>query len=196
MCGRLFVSFLIVFLNKKGLRLLDLGCGNGRHLEYAQKIGFCDVNLVGCDFSENQLSVTREKGFEVVLADLESLPFETNSFDVVICIASFHHLLDREEQLKALCEMRRVVKSDGVILLSNWFPDKNFLDKQIEKGKFVFVDEGRQRVRVTYTDEGKEFDRFYYLFREEELKSLCESANLNVRKLQYNKGNLYLELKP
>ena len=188
-------EFLDGFLDKKDLRLLDLGCGNGRHLVYAQKIGFSDFNLVGCDFSQNQLSVTKEKGFEAVLADLKSLPFESNSFDIVICIASFHHLLDREEQLKALSEMRRVVKSNGVILLSNWFPEKDFLDKQIEKGKFNFIDEDKQKVRVTYTRDGKKFDRYYYLFGEDELKSLCESVNLKVRKLRYDKGNLYLELK-
>ncbi len=188
-------EFLDSFSDKGDLKLLDLGCGNGRHLEYALKIGFCDFNLVGCDFSENQLDVTKKKGFEVAQADLESLPFESNSFDIVICIASFHHLLEREEQLKALNEMRRVVKSNGVILLSNWFPKKEFLDKQIEKGKFKFIDESKQRVRVTYTYKSEKFNRFYYLFREDELKSLCMSVNLRVRKLQYDKGNLYLELK-
>lgn len=193
-------EFLEGFDGKKSrdkLKLLDLGCGTGRHLEFARKLGFDDTNLIGCDYSSGQLQVVAKKGFKTVLCDLQSLEFNSDEFDVIVCIAVHHHLLEKDSQLTALKEMRRVLKSGGKLLLSNWFPEKEFLDKQLKKGKFEFLDNYNKKVKVTYTDleQDKKFDRFYYLFSESELVDLCKMAGFEVVCCEYDSGNLYLTLK-
>ncbi|MFW5704872.1 MAG: class I SAM-dependent methyltransferase [Nanoarchaeota archaeon] len=184
-------EFLESFENKKNLKLLDLGCGTGRDLELAEKLGFEKNNCIGCDFSKGQLKIVKEKGFETKIANMAELPFEKNGFDVIVCVAAFHHLISKDTQKKALEEMKRILKSNGKLLLVNWFPEKDFVEKQVEKGKFEFVNE--KIVKVTYTYEKSKFDRYYYLFEEQELIELCEKEFEVVSK-EYFKGNLYLVL--
>jgi len=187
------VNFLKSISNNSSL--LDLGCGAGRHLETALKLDFKKENILGSDQSQNQLNIVKEKGFKTKKADLINLPFENSSYDNIICIAAHHHLLDPKEQLKSLEEIKRVLKNNGKVLISNWFPTKEYVKKQLEKNKFQFLDEKKQKVRVTFTFENKKYDRYYYLFKEEELIELCKNANLEIESKEYNKGNLYLILR-
>ena len=190
------VNFIKEFESPESLKFLDLGCGAGRHLKLAEETGFTKKNILGCDYSEGQIFNSKEKGFKVVLCDMEKLKFEDNSFDVVICIAAHHHLLDKESQLKALKEMKRVLREGGKILISEWMPEKEYLGAELEKKKFVYVDDKKKIAKVTYTDlsQNKVFDRYYYLFSEEEISKLCEEAGFKVEKVEIHKGNLYLTL--
>lgn len=186
---------VIKFLEKqnKDNSLLDLGCGTGRHLQLAIKLGFKKENLLGSDYSENQLIITKEKGFKTHQANLTNLSLN-QKFDNIICIAAFHHLLIEKDQVKALEEMRNILSKNGSILLSNWFPEKEFLNTQLKKKKFEYTTKDQKIVKVTYDYKEEKYDRYYYLFSEEELIELCNKANLKIRNKEYHKGNLYLEL--
>lgn len=195
------VNFVEQIQNKENIKFLDLGCGGGRHLELAEKKGIKKENCIGCDYSISQLETVKQKGFQTIQSDLINLKIEDNSFDYIICIAAHHHLLNKEEQLQSLKEMKRILKENGKILLANWFPENEFLNKQIQKGKFKFENEDQKIneknkgiVKVTYTYENQKHNRYYYLFEEQELIEICEKAELKVTKKEYHKGNLYLTL--
>jgi len=185
---------VVEFLNnikEKDARILDLGCGAGRHLELAKELGFID--LTGSDFAQQLLMLVEAKGFKTKLSDMENLQFEDNSFDIILNIAALHHLLEQNEQLRALQEMKRVLDDKGLILLSVWMPSLEFMNNMIAKGKFTFLD--KKRAKITYTAERKVFDRYYYFFEEQELIGLCKQAGFNVIAKQYDKDNLYIVLK-
>lgn len=96
--------------------ILDLGCGTGSVLSLLleQK---SSVHAFGLDLSDEMLAVAKQKlGEEVELmqGDAERLPYEDNSFEVVICIESFHHYPNPS---KALDEVYRVLKPKGKFLL-------------------------------------------------------------------------------
>lgn len=188
-------DFLNAFENKSNLKLLDLGCGTARHLELTVKLGFDKENIIGCDFSEGQLKIVKEKGFNTKVCDMINLDFEKESFDIIICIAAHHHLLDKKDQLKALEQMRRILKKDGEILLCNWFPEKKFLEEQLKKKKFEYIDDDQKEVKVTYTFENKKHNRYYYLFEKKELESLCKEAKFKIISSQIFEGNIYLTIK-
>lgn len=99
-------------------RLLDAGCGAGMFLRLAADRG-TDVN--GLDASEGLLAHARARvpGAPLLQGELEDLPYEDASFDVVTGFNSFQYAA---RPAVALAEARRVVVPDGRVLLLNWAP--------------------------------------------------------------------------
>jgi SAM-dependent methyltransferase len=100
--------------------LLDAGCGDGRYFHVIAADPPTE-RLVGCDISERILATARETAArvglspELVRANIESLPFEDESFDVVLCTQVLEHLLSPGEGVR---ELARVLRPGGVLLLS------------------------------------------------------------------------------
>jgi ubiquinone/menaquinone biosynthesis C-methylase UbiE len=98
--------------------VLDVGCGTGLLLEQI-KTERPDVKISGIDISSGMLKVARQKLGETAdlkSGDAEELPWPDSNFDVVITSCVFHHFT---RPLKALVEMKRVLKPDGHLLLSD-----------------------------------------------------------------------------
>lgn len=111
-------------LEQNGLmagRLLDVGCGNGRHLVYFSQCGY---QVSGYDSSPSALKLSlewlsREKlSGSVFRADSRRVfPLPGNSFDVLISTQVIHHAL-LETVLFTISEITRVVRSGGYILIT------------------------------------------------------------------------------
>jgi len=94
--------------------LLDVGCAKGFML-YDLSLAIPNIKIAGIDISEYAISnaIEEVKPF-LSVANAMSLPFDDNSFDVVISINTVHNL-DREECAKALQEIERVSKGKSFI---------------------------------------------------------------------------------
>jgi SAM-dependent methyltransferase len=94
--------------------LLDVGCAKGFML-YDLSLAIPNIKFAGIDISEYAISnaIEEVKPF-LSVANAMSLPFDDNSFDVVISINTVHNL-DREECAKALQEIERVSKGKSFI---------------------------------------------------------------------------------
>lgn len=106
-----------------GMRVLDLGCGRGRHLHalYWQET---PLEVVGVDLSWGEVKASLDGFFElpppepqsdtrfavVSAADAARLPFPDNSFDRVICSEVLEHVDDPDA---VLAEIARILKPDG-----------------------------------------------------------------------------------
>lgn len=110
---------------KKGLKILDVSSGRGtQSIFYAEKYG---VNVVGLDISEDMIKTAEQRAakkglpdkVKFVLGDSQNLPFEDNTFDIVIneCAVGIP-----EDSQRVLNEMVRVVKKGGKIAIheSTW----------------------------------------------------------------------------
>jgi ubiquinone/menaquinone biosynthesis C-methylase UbiE len=98
-------------------KLLDVGCGTGNLL--ALIFSKYDVQIAGVDLSPDMLEIARKKLGEKTdlrLGDSEYLPFDDESFDVVICTDSFHHY---PHPKNALTEFRRVLHPKGRIIIAD-----------------------------------------------------------------------------
>jgi SAM-dependent methyltransferase len=95
-----------------GLRLLDVGCGTGHHLARLRAHGF---EVAGVDGSPEMIAHARENnpGARIERADVESIPFATGSFDLVVCVEVLRYLPDVRG---CLAEIARVLKPGGVCL--------------------------------------------------------------------------------
>jgi len=101
--------------------LLDAGCGDGRYLAALRSLGHVPPRVAGTDIADSILataaSATEAAGVpaELVRANLEELPFEGETFDVILCTQVIEHLLD---PIQALRELRRVLRTGGVLLIT------------------------------------------------------------------------------
>jgi tRNA (uracil-5-)-methyltransferase TRM9 len=176
---------------KDGDTVLDIGCGNGRLYqlfgEMSRPEGMQNIRFVGVDISDKLIDIAKKeypKG-EFYVGDMVELSFENEKFDVVYSLVAFHHLPDHNLQIKALQEMKRVLKPGGKIILLNWNAYSDWVNKKLEKGDYE--DLGNQLFRVPWkTGEGEKVgDRIYYGFTLEELEKITKEAGLKLEDQYY-----------
>lgn len=113
--------------NLENKKILDAGCGKGRYLIKIKSLyPSCEVH--GIDISEELLQeapdyVIKKKG------NILNLPYDTESFDGILCIEALEHTIRAEKAIEELC---RVLKDNGRIII---------VDKNIGKlGKMKITD--------------------------------------------------------
>ena len=111
----IFYEQKIAELIRPSHRVLELGAGAGLHTCALLQTG---ANVTASDISPNSLSLLKQRfqntpgNLKTEIADMESLPFEASSFDVIVSAGSLSygepHVVD--------AEIRRVLRRDGVLI--------------------------------------------------------------------------------
>jgi ubiquinone/menaquinone biosynthesis C-methylase UbiE len=153
-------------------KLLNLGCGHG-----ADFVPFKGpFELYGIDFSAEMLKLaekyTVKNGFTARLfqADMRQLPFEDNFFDCAVAVASLHHLPGHAEQLKALAELKRVLKPGAEAFITVW---------SRTQPRFWFKP---RELLVPWKGKEGTVERYYYLFTYGEIERLVRRAGFKLLK--------------
>lgn len=101
-----------------GAKILDVGCGNGRNLKWFYQP---DYEIHGIDTNPERITscqeIYKKQQDNFTEASVEHMPFESNSFDHVICIAVLHFAKDVDQYLKMFEELIRILKSGGSLLI-------------------------------------------------------------------------------
>ena len=102
-------------------KVLELGCGTGKlWLKNKENINN-SLNITLSDFSKSMLKIAKDKlkeveyNFKYEEINVESIPYEDNSFDVVIAEHMIYFAPNIE---KALLEIRRILKPGGVLYVT------------------------------------------------------------------------------
>ena len=143
----------------RGTRALDVGCGNGA---YTLEIGRVAALVWGVDIDRRWLyeffgQPCIAPSIGAAQAESERLPFGDAVFDVVFCIETLEHVA--HERI-TLCEMRRVLRDGGTLLLTapnKWFPFETHGLRCIPHSYFIeisFILQEKQEIEVRFWYDG------------------------------------------
>ena len=161
-----------LFQNNKVQKILDLGCGGGRHLVYFAKLGYrgsgIDIAPGAIKLSQKWLSEENLKA-ELKCGDMIRLPWPDNFFDAVNSMRVVEHNRFIHIQ-KILKEVHRVIKDGGFFFanLKKYPPWKNW-----KEGKFVRIDH-----HLYAPTKGTEKDIIHYFFTADELKKILDGFSV------------------
>jgi len=114
------VALVPLLRERSAQRVLDLGCGAGRHTVYLAREGF---DVCALDIAENGLAHTREwlarekLSAELKQGDIAQIPYPNDFFDAVISIYVIYHKTYAGMQ-GVVAEIRRVLKRGGLAVIS------------------------------------------------------------------------------
>lgn len=99
----------------KGMKVLELGCGTGDMWKNRESLIDTCSKLILSDFSEGMVATTKSNigeydNVEYKVLDIQAIPYEDETFDVVIANMMLYHVPDID---KGLAEVRRVLKRGG-----------------------------------------------------------------------------------
>jgi SAM-dependent methyltransferase len=158
--------------------VLELAAGTGRVTRHLRERLPASVKLVATDLSPDMLEIAKGKftpnqNIDWKIADMQQLPFEANSFDVVVCQYGIMFPPDKQ---RVFDEVYRVLKPGGMFLFSTW--EKT---DRVEFFKLVYND------HVVPFFEGEDNARFFVpfsLYDAVVLKSFLTKAGFEQDKVE------------
>lgn len=123
-------------------RILDLGCGRGavllmaaEHVPQGHAVGI-DI-WSSKDQSGNAMAVTEHNArlegvadrVELHTADMRQLPFENDSFDVIVSSVAIHNISAKEDRDKAIDEAWRVLRPGGHLLIADISKSQQYVER-------------------------------------------------------------------
>ncbi len=179
------LSFLGDYI-KDNDKILDLGCGNGRFIDI---LGDKTFKYTGIDNLQEFIDFAKEKYGDkgkFVCGDALDLPSQNSEFDIVVSFGVLHHIPSQKLRKQFLNEANRVLRKDGVLILTVWnlwnkritpIIKKHNMDKILLKSKLDFKDIFLQFGK-------KEKIRYLHAFTERELSKLIKKAGFEITKIE------------
>lgn len=105
-----------IIIKKNYPKILDIGCASGLMTNKIASF-FPESKVVGVDIYSNAIDFAKSKYPQISfnIADIHKLPFASGSFDLIICCETIEHVLNPK---KALSEIYRVIKKDGIVIIA------------------------------------------------------------------------------
>ena len=177
------VGFLVQALGlEPGMRVLDVGCGPGRHALALARRG---IAVHGVDLSDEFVTLARESAAELPVSfdvlDVRELPWEAD-YDAAICLCQGGFgLLGGEEDAALVARITRAVRPGGALALTAF--SSYFALRGLEEGEVFDPATGVLQERATLRNdsgEQREFDLWTTCFTTRELGLLATAAGLAV----------------
>lgn len=163
-------------------RVLDVGCGPGRHSLYLQKRG-CDV--LGIDVSPLVIKVCKLRGLKKArLMSIDDVDFEPNSFDTIIMMGNNFGLFGSfKKAQKLLKRFHKMTSEDALIIADTRDPYKTNNPQHLEyhrRNKQKCRMGGQVKIRMRFRKYvGKWFD--YLMVSQEEMEEILNGTGWKVK---------------
>jgi len=143
--------------------VLDVGCGDGFHLDLLRKYGPTGWQLHGIDTDPRAVAAARRRGLIVDGRPIEQSEIEPGSIDLALCIQTIEHVADPVAILRAIGNL---LKPGGRLYLIT--DNTGSPDFMITKGRHWG---------------GYHFPKHWYLFNKQSMRKLSAASNMDVAKL-------------
>jgi len=205
----------ISYLKEKGYYFnginLDLGCANGRHFKLFKS---STNKVIGIDNSIDFLRIAclnlrdlsqygrkESNNIQPILGDVRNLPLRPDVIQNMFSIATIHHIQSKSTRKKAIDQMFKLTKENGLILLTVWRRwqkkyRKEFFFEKIKhlfnplykkKQKQLGFDEfGDKIIPWTVSSTNLTHERYYHFFSKNEIKRLMNKYK--IRELEIMGG--------
>lgn len=164
---------------KAGSRILDVGAGTGRYAIALKEEGY-DVTAV--ELTRPNIAIMKQKdpNLRVVEADGRSMPMLMDKqYDLIILFGPLYHLQGQQDKIAALNEAIRVLKDDGVILISYIMNEyaviyHGFIENKFKECQDLFEDDYKIK------EGGNDLYSYMRLEEIDELNEICHLERLEI----------------
>lgn len=192
-------KIVTIFKKHNVKKILDLGCGSGRHTVYFAKRGF---DVFGIDIAKEGISITRSwLKKENLKANLkigniyDKLPYPNDFFDAVVSTGVINHNKIQNIR-KTIKEIERVLKPNGLIFIT---VRKNRKFKKRCPKSTIILRFGKQKIRCKVIGprtcvpmEGGEKGLIHYIFNKESLRKEFKNFKIYDIWLDSSRRHCYL----
>jgi len=106
------LEFVLKYLPRRNVRILEVGCGNGELAERLQNIGF---EVVAVDSSAEAVENTKQRGVDARVAEFPD--FDESAFDAILFTRSLHHLQALDE---TVAKTHQLLNPNGLVLVEDF----------------------------------------------------------------------------
>ncbi len=176
-------------------RVLDVGCGAGRHSLYLQRKGF---DVFGIDNSPLAIKVAELRGLKKIkIMSIEEINFKPDSFDTIIMMGNnfglFGSFLNAQKLLR---KFHKITSSEALIIADTLDPYKTDNPDHLEyhmynreKGRMG----GQVRIRIRFRKYvGRWFD--YLMVSKEEMNEILTGTGWKIREFVDSEGSQYIAI--
>lgn len=184
------ISRLLNDFVKKGDKVIDIGCGNGRLYPFFENK---ETDYCGVDVSKKLTKIAADKypNANFAIGDALCLPFAADEFDLAVSLAVLHHIPSRAYRAKFFQEAYRVLKPGGRLIAAVWDlrPASMIKQKKWKQLRNFFAAQIKIILGAAKLDFGdffipwqNKYPRYHHVFFLRGLEGLAKSAGLAVEK--------------
>jgi SAM-dependent methyltransferase len=194
----------INLIDKKEIKVLDLGCGNGRFLDFLKKNIKRDISYTGLDNNAHLLSRGNKNEGRFIKKDIFSINEITNlnfKFDLIVGFGVTHHIPSNKLRVDWHKQVGQLLENNGILILTYWdFQESKAINFKDSKEYLELLEEGDFLLSWGKNNNGL---RFCHKYNKSEIISVIENfKEIKIRLIgkfisdgKNNSKNLYLLFK-
>lgn len=189
---------------KEDISILDIGCGNGRFLEFATK-KLDKFSYIGIDNSTELLKIAKERYpkrifINVDLEDNWTEVLDRKGYDLIVVFGVLHHIKSFRTRAELIKVLGSFLEKEGVLILTWWrFYEFEKYKKKLRKLNVRYNSDDFSNMDF-YMSFGSYATRFCHYATQQEIDLIIKNSNLSLVESFYDDGrndreNLYTVLK-
>lgn len=163
------------FENLSEVRILDIGCGNSRFINWLNIYNIKYVSYLGIDYSDILLNIAKSR-YSSKNIDFKNInlldpnwvkQIEPQNFNFICSFGVTHHLETEQSRIEFFDSIYNLLDDDGICVISFWqFVNTKLISKSTTLGENLYLlPFGKEATRVCYHFDEKKLEKYLSKFR-------------------------------